>query len=67
MDNHRKVLMTSIPNCDVCSQEGMERKAKYDAATKFGPWAYLCQEHFDSHGIGLGLGQGQELVQLERD
>ena len=51
------------PDCDVCEAGGVKRPALYDAKTKHGPWAYLCQEHFDRIGPGrLGTGFGQELV-----
>ena len=36
--------------------------AKYDGKTKMGPWADMCQEHFDEFGVGLGLGRGQKLI-----
>lgn len=45
------------PTCDYCGQS----KAHYDAKTKHGPWAYLCEECFQKIGIGLGLGKGQKL------
>jgi len=43
--------------CDFCGDT-----AKYDGRTKLGPWAYMCQECFKRHGIGLGLGKGQRLI-----
>lgn len=42
--------------CDFCG-----KIADFDAKTKFGPWAYLCAEHFQQYGIGLGIGKGQKL------
>lgn len=39
-----------MPNCDLCKQQGRETKAEYDSKTVFGPHAYLCPEHFRSHG-----------------
>lgn len=41
--------------------DGVDRPAKYDGRTEAGPWANMCQEHFDEHGVGLGLGRGQML------
>jgi len=68
-DNH------SNPDCDFCTKESPEvfelmgvpgalHKAKYDGATQLGSgsWAYMCQDHFEIHGVGLGTGRGQELV-----
>lgn len=49
-----------LPACDVC---GSGTTAKYDAKTKAGPWGFLCQQCFDKHGIGLGTGKGQRLIQ----
>ena len=54
-------LMTHIPNCDFPHSE--PTPALYDASTTMGPWAYMCQTHFDAHHRGgLGLGIGQKLV-----
>jgi hypothetical protein len=47
------------PDCDVCRHTyGRLTLALYDGKTKHGPWAYMCQEHFDLLGVGRGpLGQ----------
>lgn len=52
-------IIGPLPNCDFC----LPRKvpALYDAATKMGPWANLCQRHFEQYALGLGLGRGQRL------
>lgn len=56
------VTVSSLPNCDVCSQAGRQVPAEFDAKTKFGPWAYLCRKHFQAVGPGrLGTGYGQRL------
>ena len=47
----------SLPSCDVCGES-----ATYDAKTTSGPWAYLCDDHFEAIGIGLGTGKGQKLI-----
>jgi hypothetical protein len=58
------VKMREIPDCDICKYE--EHKdgvpAAYDGKTVHGPWGYMCEKHFGSHGIGLGTGKGQRLV-----
>lgn len=54
-----KEKQTKIANwkkCDFC-----DKQAKFDAKTKFGPWAYMCDHHFQINGIGLGTGLGQRL------
>lgn len=59
------VKVSVIPDCDICKHPAYGHKkvpALYDAATKQGPWAYLCQEHFDSMAYGLGMGRGQVLI-----
>ena len=54
----------SLPTCDFCKQDpgGDLREAKYDGKTYAGPWGYMCEEHYQEHGVGLGLGIGQRLV-----
>ena len=37
--------------------------ASYDGKTSMGPWANMCEDHFQSHGTGLGTGRGQRLIQ----
>lgn len=70
------VYMEGFPTCNFCN-----KLAKYDAPTKLGPWAYLCQECFNDHGIeyaaikleqripaepeATALMQGKELNSLE--
>jgi hypothetical protein len=56
-----KTTVKELPNCDFCRMDGIEKPAKYDGKTEAGPWAYMCQEHFEAHGVGLGLGRGQKL------
>lgn len=34
-----------MTKCDYCN-----KKAKYDAKSLQGPWAYMCQEHYDFYG-----------------
>ncbi len=48
--------MDPLPNCNFCEQEGRNppEPAKYDAKIRGGPHAYMCQEHFDMHGIPIG-------------
>lgn len=46
-----------FPICNFCGQE-----AHYDARTKQGPWANMCDECFKMYGRGLGPGRGQKLL-----
>lgn len=39
------------------------RGVMYDARTRIGPWALLCQESYDLVGMGLGVGLGQRYEQ----
>lgn len=48
-------------NCDFCAQHGKQVEAQYDGATSLGPWAYMCETHFKTMGVGLGTGKGQRL------
>jgi len=38
-------------NCDICHYEDNKHSipAVYDAKTIYGPWAYVCQAHYESH------------------
>jgi hypothetical protein len=56
------VRMTVLPDCQFCAEGNVKRLAKYDAKTKFGPWAYVCESHFNRLCIGIGVGYGQLLI-----
>lgn len=62
MNKHESVTVAVLPNCDFCQETGTTKPAAVDGKTVFGPWANMCDEHFQQHGIGLGLGRGQQLV-----
>ena len=64
MSKHEEVIIHSYPDCDFCKQEGKKTKADYDGKTAYGAWAYMCQEHFITYGVGFGLGRGQRLLVL---
>jgi hypothetical protein len=61
--NH-EVIVAHIPDCDIHKYvDGVDGvPAVYDGKTKDGPWANMCQAHFDTDGIGTGLGRGQKLI-----
>ena len=44
--------------CDFCHKEITD--ILYDAKTKYGPWATMCNSCFFNNGLGLGLGLGQK-------
>lgn len=58
--------VSKIPPCDVCLTDKRQTPAYADARLQrgfhMGSWAYVCREHFNSHGCELGLGSGQVLV-----
>ena len=57
---HTEVEVDRIPPCDLCKLLGVNpRDAAVDGATKAGPWANMCEPHFYTEGVGLGLGKGQ--------
>lgn len=62
MTDVKTATVMELPDCDFCKMEGRKEPAEYDGKTKQGPWANMCQEHFDRHGVGLGTGKGQKLV-----
>nr|APG79819.1 hypothetical protein [uncultured bacterium] len=61
MKDVRTVRLTNKVKCDYCS-----KIAEYDSRTGIGAWAYLCREHFEKYGIGLGLGKGQKIIYAEQ-
>lgn len=68
MTDHTIAKVTRIPNCDFPHE--VPTPALYDASTRQGPWAYMCEDHFKSDhrgGLGLGLGQKLELLTDEDD
>ena len=64
MKNHTQVEVLELPQCDFCRQNPlvMYQEAHYDGKTRMGPWTFMCREHFNRFGVGLGLGKGQELI-----
>lgn len=55
-----QTTVAPLPRCDFCGGE-----ASYDGTTIHGPWAYMCERHFQSFGIGLGTGRGQRLLLMK--
>lgn len=51
---------SAMMSCNFCPEE---MKPVVDGRTKMGPWAAMCEKHFKEHGIGLGTGYGQKLVE----
>ena len=66
MNNHTEVVINEMPLCDFCLQEKDNFPASFDGKTKMGAWANMCEKHFRQYGIGLGLGKGQKLMELEK-
>ena len=57
------VTVDKYPMCDFCRDwMGRATEARYDAKTMGGPWANMCERHFEAHGIGLGVGRGQRYL-----
>lgn len=39
-----------------CQIEECDDRAKFDAKSKMGPWAYMCLKHLRTHGpLSIGL------------
>lgn len=64
MPEVKTALVDELPDCDICKMEGKTPEpAEYDAQTIHGRWGYMCEAHYQTHGIKpLGLGIGQKLV-----
>lgn len=61
-----EVNMAKIPDCDIHKYDRISPSsvpAVYDGKTTEGPWAYMCETCFTIHGVGLGMGKGQKLIQ----
>jgi hypothetical protein len=57
----KSVEMLGIEHCDFSHERPV--LALYDGKTKEGPWAYMCEAHWLSEGVGqLGTGFGQALI-----
>lgn len=57
MTELHEAVISESKECDFC-----DNQADYDGKTVIGPWAYMCQPHFEELGVGTGTGQGQKLV-----
>lgn len=59
---------TNLPFfCDLCCSKGMNLVvAEYDAKSKYGPWAYMCESCFKEYGIGLGIGKGFKIIKEKK-
>ena len=64
MKDWTKVEVAREEKCDFCQDIGKDVVALYDGKIVMvqGPWAFMCEEHFKMHGVGLGLGVGQMLI-----
>jgi len=61
-----KVKVPALPDCDIHKEQGLRVKARYDAKTIWGPWAYMCATCMKLYGPPqLGTGFGQELFTEE--
>jgi len=45
----------------MCEFDGCAEPAVVDGKTRIGPWANMCELHFQKYGIGLGTGKGQKI------
>ncbi len=54
------VKVSELPPCDICrgamfgQNNPIAQTALYDAPTRGGGWANLCERHFKSLGVGWG-------------
>ena len=61
--------VASLPLCDFCKiDDKVEKPAAYDAKTKHGPWASMCEDHYTQHRASdtLGTGHGQRYIVGEK-
>jgi hypothetical protein len=66
-----EVEVAVIPPCDICPLEvpgSVPAPAVYDGKTIHGPWANMCEKHWQRYGVGqLGTGFGQRLILRESE
>jgi hypothetical protein len=60
-------VVSSIPNCDFCNQEGTKTPGPYDFKTRFGPWAHGCEDHWKLYRAFDSLGVGQAQIWITKD
>jgi hypothetical protein len=72
-------IVAVLPACDFCAADEAKNEtdgtlslqpseeAMYDGMTDLGPWAFMCQSHYELHGVGLGTGRGQRLILKDAD
>lgn len=61
--NTETTVLTERPSCDLCGVAGKNVPASVDGRLRGrASWAYMCELHFETHGVGLGLGKGQRLL-----
>jgi hypothetical protein len=58
MNTEVKTFVNPPKKCDICKCE--LKSVFFDAKTKMGPWANMCQDCFNKLGVGLGTGKGQK-------
>lgn len=57
-------FVEQFPHCDFDASHDL---AVYDAVTRLGPWAFMCELCYQKYGTGrLGTGIGQRLMLKER-
>ena len=64
-----ETIVDEIPKCDFARlhSASLDTAATVDGKTLAGPWAFMCERHFQVYGVGLGLGKGQRLVLRSND
>lgn len=51
--------------CDICNKPF--GTFMYDAKTVYGPWACMCETCFNTVGVGLGTGLGQQYKKNDQE
>jgi hypothetical protein len=61
------VLVSEIPLCNFCDQEGEPTLGPYDFRTRFGAWANGCEAHWGLYRAEPGLGEGRAQLWVTED
>ena len=54
----KKVIWQGSRKCEICGKE-ITGGRLYDAKTKYGCWATMCNDCYIRNGVGVGTGKGQ--------
>jgi hypothetical protein len=58
-------IVAHVPDCVFCDQHGERTAGPFDFATRMGPWASGCENHYKLYRASEGLGVGKAQLWLQ--